>query len=276
MVNHARVLLEKALRERRLDRTLTSALPAPDRSTTMETGVEAVDRALQGGFPQGHLSEVAGPASSGRLTLALQAVAGATTRGELAAFIDTCDGLDVPSVVAAGIVLERLLWVRGQACPVTLAERALERALKACALIVQAGGFGLIVLDLADVPMPVLRRLPPATWLRLQRALEGRDTACVLLVQEPLARSPGGCTITMTARAAWHGEAACSRLLAGVTLAGRVVSARRRTAGDIAVSAYMPEAAGLLDMSAGGLAFPVGQSPVCRQAGYQTAHQQTG
>src|SRR5262245_24491403 len=117
MANHARIALENALREKRLDRTLTTAVGpcAPSETTLASTGVPALDDVLPRGFPHGQLAEIAGPPSAGRLTIALQAMASATSRGELAAYVDTFDRLDVGSAAAAGIALDRLLWVRGQA-----------------------------------------------------------------------------------------------------------------------------------------------------------------
>ena len=56
----------------------------------------------------------------------------------------------------------------------------------------QAGGFGVIALDLCDIPSFVLRQIPASTWLRLQRAVEGRDTVMVMLGAEPITRSAGG------------------------------------------------------------------------------------
>lgn len=244
MANHVRLALENALRAKHLDRTLTTAIAplASGSGVTAATGVSQLDRVLHGGFPHGHLSEIAGPQSSGRLTVALQAMAGATARGELAAFVDTFDRLDVPSAVAAGVNADRLLWIRGQAISRTdavtdLRERTLDRALKAFMLVLQAGGFGLVVLDLAEVPMAALRRLPPPTWLRVQRAVEGREMACVVMTPEPLARSAGGLTLALTARATWCGDAERSRVMTGMTLEGRVISPRRRMDNGLTLSA---------------------------------------
>src|SRR5687768_10558758 len=114
MSSPAVALLESALRARKLDRTLTTAIPpGKGAGSVAATTIAAVDQVLQGGLPRGQLSEIAGPASSGRTTLLLQVVAAATRRGEIAAIVDTFDRLDVASVVAAGIDLDRLLWVRG-------------------------------------------------------------------------------------------------------------------------------------------------------------------
>ena len=253
MAKQALATLETALRARKLDRTLTTALPSLERHDaaadrldrsrdTAPTGAAALDASLRGGFPRGQLSEIAGPASSGRTTLALQTMAAATGRGELAAFVDTFDRLDIASAAAAGIDLDRLLWVRGRsqstwgpasAGPV----RAIDRALKALNLILQAGGFGCVMLDLADAPLIALRRLPFITWLRIQRVVEGRDTACVLLTPQPLARSAGGLTLSLGAHTRWAGDADRNRHLTGADVSVRIVSPRRRVEGTVSLSA---------------------------------------
>src|SRR5678815_3886941 len=116
MAHPAVAVLESALRARKLDRTLTTTLPAiewADPSCLLPTGIPAVDRCLHGGLPRGQLSELAGQCSAGRMTLLLQLMAAATRRGEIVAFVDTHDRLDVASAAAAGVDLSRLLWVRG-------------------------------------------------------------------------------------------------------------------------------------------------------------------
>ena len=107
-----------------------------------------LDARLGGGFPRGQMSEVVGARSSGRTSLLLQMLAAATARGELVALVDVLDMLDVASADAAGIDLERLLWIRGQVVPNPglcrdLNQRALERADQALTLVLQAGNFGL-------------------------------------------------------------------------------------------------------------------------------------
>jgi RecA/RadA recombinase len=118
MANIARAVLETALRARKLDRTLTTALPSLERtdpSALIATDIAALDACLRGGLPRGQLSEIAGPRSSGRMTLLLQLMAAAARRGEIAAVVDTFDRFDVASAVAAGVDLDRLLWIRGRA-----------------------------------------------------------------------------------------------------------------------------------------------------------------
>jgi recA bacterial DNA recombination protein len=213
----ARAAVESLLRDRKLDRTLTTARPLEALAPGVPFQVQTLDTYLQGGLPAGQLSEVVGPASSGRTSLVWQWMAAATRRGDTVALIDTFDRFDPASAVACGIVLERVLWVRGQAIsktagavdpvwlpgvrtvegPGTMVERTLDRALKALNLVLQSGVCPAVVIDMADVPSAALRRIPYTTWLRVQRVIEGSDTTCVLLAPESLARSAGGVTLTL-------------------------------------------------------------------------------
>lgn len=238
MANQALARLESALRARKLDRTLTTALPLLERcdaAASVPTGLAVLDAHLHGGLPRGHLSEVVGPRSSGRTTLVLQMMASATARGEIVALVDPLDRLDVESAAAAGLDLDRLLWVRGYSTGAP--ERAVDRALKAFNLVLQAGGFALVAIDLADVAPRLLQQIPFTTWLRVARVVEGSDTACVLIATEPLARSAGGVTLRLEARPRWTGAAPRSRLMAGLDLAVRVVSPRRGDGGCVRVAA---------------------------------------
>src|SRR5215470_14902534 len=243
MANVAMARLESALRDRKLDRTLTTTLPTWERrddSATVAIDIAALDTCLRGGLPRGQLSEIVGPASSGRTALILQTIAASTRRGEIAALIDTFDRLDVSSAAAAGIDCDRLLWVRGDALSVgrqagSMLERTLDRALKALNLVLQAGGFACVALDVADVPLSALKRIPFTTWLRVQRIIEGSDTACVLVAPQPLARSAGGLTLSLTGHARWGGDAG-RRYLTGADLAVRVVSPRRRVDGEARIT----------------------------------------
>jgi recombination protein RecA len=201
----ARADLESLLRARQLDRTLTTALPPidpRDDAALAPSGVASLDARLGGGFPRGQLSEIVGPRSSGRTSLLLQLAAAATARGELVGLVDALDGLDVESAAAAGVDLTRLLWIRGHVVSNPglcgdLNQRALEQAIRAFTLVLQAGNFGLVVLDVAEAPPAALRRLPFTTWLRLQRMVEGSQTACVLIGSQPMARSSAGLTLQL-------------------------------------------------------------------------------
>jgi recombination protein RecA len=254
----ARASLEALLRERKLDRTLTTAQPFPGAGAEpgLPFRVAALDARLMGGIPRGQVSEVVGAASSGRTTLVWRWVASATQAGLPVALIDTLDRFDPASAAACGVDLDRLLWVRGQAIsrtpgvvdpawlpgvravggPGTLLERAVDRALKALNLVLQSGVCPVVVVDLADVPTAALRRIPYPTWLRVQRLLDGSDTTCVILGPEPLARSAGGVTLTVqppdgeAPRVVTHGPRSLTAAQAGqatVRWAGAAERSRR-------------------------------------------------
>ncbi len=239
----ARAELESLLKARKLDVTLTSAAPLstasvftpgatqPGADDLAVTGVPAIDAALDGGLRRGHLSEIIGGRSSGRTAAVCRALGAAVFRGELVALVDTCDRFDPESAAATGLDLSRLLWIRetGDA----------TRALKAMNLVLQAGGFGLVVLDLADVAPRSVRALPFTTWFRLARVIEGSQTVALLVAAEHLARSSGGATIAMAcmeanattpvpglSRARWTGRSDRARLLQGLDTSPRVVGAR--------------------------------------------------
>jgi hypothetical protein len=197
--------LESLLRARRLDRTLTSSLPPldpHDEYAVGSSGVPGLDAMLGGGFPRGQLSEVVGPRSSGRISLITRLMAAATARHELVALVDVLDMFDVESAGQAGVDLTQLLWIRGQVTAYPgLArdrnERPMEQAIRALALVLGAGSFGLVVFDAGEAPVDPLRRLPFTTWLRLQRMIEGRQTICVLVAGQPMARSSAGLTVKL-------------------------------------------------------------------------------
>jgi recA bacterial DNA recombination protein len=155
----------------------------------VSSGVAALD-ALTGGLPRGALSEITGPASSGRTGVMLAALAGATRREEACALVDASDNFDPASAVAAGVDLDRLLWVRcGEPSRSSLrkdqrrsALGRLEQVLKVTDLLLQGGGFGMVVLDLGDIAPESVRRVPLTSWFRFRRAVE--PTATVLLVIE--------------------------------------------------------------------------------------------
>jgi hypothetical protein len=244
----ARADLESLLRARKLDRTLTTVVPAwPSEGITDEyavaaTGITALDARLDGGFPRGQLSDIAGPRSSGRASLLLHAMAAATARQELVALIDVLDMFDIASAEAAGVDLGRLLWIRGHVVPNPglchdRNPRALDQAVKAIGLVLQAGNFGLVVFDAAEVPAATLARLPFTTWRRLQRMVEGSQTACVLVGDRPIARSAGGVTVQMTARTAGRagGVRVEGRWFAGIDLEVDVVRGHARNYEDVRV-----------------------------------------
>ena len=248
------------------------------------TGIEALDQVLRGGLPVGALTELVGPECSGRTTVALKFVAGLTRAGRVCAWIDVSNALDPASAAAAGVDLERLLWVRcGATKPATshatqcfslpekyltpapvmkglhgggcgghprgevkglaaavggllrsktpnLAPRCaepqrrerrrtesfeanhsqvptnayrpwrpagvgarpwarLDQALRVTDLVLQAGGFSAVVLDLGSLTPEFASRVPLATWFRYRAAAEKTQASLLLLAQYGCAKS---------------------------------------------------------------------------------------
>ena len=240
----ARADLEALLRARKLDRTVPSGIPSPG-IEGVPTGIAGLDARLGTGLPRGELSEITGPRSSGRGSIVQAALAALTRRDGLAALIDPLDMFDPPSAAEAGLVLDRVLWVRGEALSGGRADVLLDRGLKALNLVLQAGGFDLVVFDLAEAPHEAIRRLPFTTWFRLQRTIEGSRTACLLIGRGPIARSAGGVSIQLTRRegrgrraeggTVWAGSGAAS-LFAGLEIDVRIVRARDPEPGRVELS----------------------------------------
>jgi recombination protein RecA len=277
------------------------------------TGIAEADAILEGGIPRGSITEISGAASTGRTSFALTIIAGITQSGAACAWVDVHDALSPESAVAAGVVLERLLWLRTKSIsteqkkdapiqktqpsppvlkrdpihhgggsghprnetrgmenavsllfkgeggllrdksigtpgrsnrplsepkcaePLTRVQRneqvaydrlpsrrgeyflngpaeamqsesrhtsskpqrstpekpwsRLEQALKATDLLLQAGGFAAIVLDMSDVLPQHTMRIPLATWYRFRLAAEQARTALIFLTQSPCASS---------------------------------------------------------------------------------------
>jgi hypothetical protein len=136
------------------------------------TRLTGVDRLLDGGIRRGQTIELVGPRSSGRFSLVLELLAGATESGESAALVDLGDHFDPQAAARTGVVLERLLWAR---------PGRLKQALGSAEVLI-GGGFPLVVLDLGLPPVPGGRGKESA-WLRLRRAAEDHQAA--LLIATP-------------------------------------------------------------------------------------------
>jgi hypothetical protein len=188
-----RVQIEHAL-ERRFPAALT---PVPHTvPETAPTGIARLDRLLDGGLPVGAISEVAGPESSGRTSLALSFLAGRTREGLVCAWVDAGDALDAESAAASGVDLRQLLWVRCRGVgPIAHGpDRAqpwprLDQALRATDLLLQAGGFAALVLDLGGTAPEHGARIPLATWFRFRQAAAQTRCSLLVLAREPLAQS---------------------------------------------------------------------------------------
>jgi recombination protein RecA len=110
------------------------------------TGSLTVDRALGvGGLPRGRVVEVYGPESSGKTTIALQAIAEAQRLGGLCAFVDAEHALDVTYAAALGVKLDDLL-VSQPDCG--------EQALEIADHLVRSAAIDLVVVDSVAALVP--------------------------------------------------------------------------------------------------------------------------
>jgi recombination protein RecA len=294
-----------------------SALEVRPAPAMVPFGIDGLD-ALTGGVPRGALTELFGPASSGRTSVMLSLMASVTRRQEVCALIDVTDSFDPASGAAAGIDLRRLLWVRcgtavssfkfqGSATPqrnperrpATMREAAppakniswsihenydsrlrhaitggcfemtrksgqwtvdggqpissfklqvtspqqqvrnskpetrnfisrnskpetqnfsvksptskwtkLDQALKATDLLLQSGGFGLIVIDLGDISIEQARRIPLTSWFRFRRVVENTPTILLLIARDSCAKTCASLVLQLNASGQWtvHGE----------------------------------------------------------------------
>jgi len=201
--------------------TLGSRLEIRGAPEIVLSGIPEIDM-LSDGLPRGCLTEICGPVSSGRTSVLLAVIAAATRRQEICALVDTSDAFDPQSATSAGVDFKRLLWVRccapnsyvrtrntnredssSHANNASLkaaalasensrndrSESAVEQALRVTDLLLQSGGFGLVVIDLADVPFKTARRIPLTSWFRFRRAVEHTPTVLLVISQQSCAQT---------------------------------------------------------------------------------------
>jgi hypothetical protein len=203
--------------ERSLERRFPAALtPAPRALREVAaTSIAEVDAHLEGGLPVGAISELTGPQSSGRTSLALAFLARRTAEGRACAWVDANDAFDPESAAASGVILPQLLWVRcrdgAAAAPAQTGKSGaagsaknrpneakiwkrpgwthLDQALRAADLLLQAGGFAAIVLDLGSTAREQGNRIPLATWFRFRQAADRARSSLVVLGRAAYAQS---------------------------------------------------------------------------------------
>lgn len=131
--------------------------------------------------PRGRITEIVGLRSSGRTSFLHSILAAAHLAGEFAILVDLNDSFDPCSAAAAGVQLEKLIWIRCNA--------NLEHAMRAADLVIHSGGFGVVALDLAEAAESQLQRIPSTTWFRWRRAVEPTPTVLAVIASRPLAKS---------------------------------------------------------------------------------------
>ncbi len=171
--------------------------------------LEPVNVLLEGGIPRGRISEVIGRRGCGKTSLAAAFISSATRRGEVTAVIDLANSFDPATMAEGGVELSRVLWVHpgevkikglldvegvldayhsplphplpGQGEGIDRKKRA-KNFLRAADLVLEAGGFGLLVMDFGESAFT----LTSSSALRLARMAERSGTAVLMLVTRPV------------------------------------------------------------------------------------------
>lgn len=197
---------------------------------TIPTGIAQID-SVTAGIPVSALAEICGSglASSGKTSVLISLLAQATQQ-HFCALVDAEDSFDPFSARAAGVNFSRLLWVR---CGKQIGDRLqatgyrnnqqqhreqnphfnghkrlkpMEQAFKATDMLLQSGGFGLVVVDLSSLAERLVRKIPLTTWFRFSRVVEKQRTSLVFFEQQPHATSCAGLALNLRAQpAVWSG-----------------------------------------------------------------------
>jgi recombination protein RecA len=113
---------------------------------SISTGSISIDYALGiGGLPRGRVTEIFGPESSGKTTLALQVIAEAQKAGGMAAFVDAEHALDAQYAQKLGVDLENLL--------VSQPDNG-EQALEIVEVLVRSNSVDVVVVDSVAALVP--------------------------------------------------------------------------------------------------------------------------
>ena len=210
--------MQSVILRARLESALGERVPSPftdlDRRVfeSVPTGIAPLD-AMTGGLPRGAITEIFGPLSSGRTSSMVSILAEATASGEVCALVDGNDAFDPKSAAAAGLELNRLLWVR---C------HKLDQVLKSTDLLLQGGGFGRVVMDMTDLPLSHVRSISLASWFRFQRTIEKTPTVLVVMSCESVVKSAAALVLKTE-----MGGAEWSTILNGLNSKIEIIRCRR-------------------------------------------------
>ncbi len=150
MVENKDRLLDEALRQIEKQYGKGSVMRLGDRTNVdvdvISSGSLAIDYCLGvGGFPKGRIVEIYGPESSGKTTLALQAIAECQKKGGKAAFIDAEHAIDPKYAKALGVDIDDLILSQPDSG---------EQALEITEVLAKSGAIDLIVIDSVAALVP--------------------------------------------------------------------------------------------------------------------------
>ena len=116
------------------------------RVEVVPTGAINLDAAIGiGGIPRGRVTEIFGPESSGKTTLALHVVANAQRQGGAAAYIDAEHALDIEYAKKLGVDVDNLLISQPDTG---------EQGLEICEILVRSGALDVVVIDSVAALVP--------------------------------------------------------------------------------------------------------------------------
>jgi len=153
------------------------------------TGALALDLALGvGGLPRGRVTEIYGPESSGKSTLAMHVVAEAQRNGGVCAYIDAEHAMDPAYAAAIGVDVDQLLISQPDTG---------EQALEICDMLTRSGAIDVVVVDsvaaltpraeiegeMGDTHVGLQARLMSQALRKLTGNLSKTDTICIFINQ---------------------------------------------------------------------------------------------
>jgi recombination protein RecA len=156
---------------------------------TVPSGALALDLALGiGGLPRGRVTEIYGPESSGKSTLAMHVVAEAQRLGGICAYIDAEHAMDPIYARAIGVDVDELLISQPDTG---------EQALEICDMLVRSGAIDVVVIDsvaaltpraeiegdMGDTHVGLQARLMSQALRKLTGNLNKTDTICIFINQ---------------------------------------------------------------------------------------------
>jgi recombination protein RecA len=156
---------------------------------TIPTGALSLDLALGiGGLPRGRVTEIYGPESSGKTTLALHVVAEAQRNGGICAYVDAEHAMDPVYAKAIGVDIDQLLISQPDTG---------EQALEITDMLVRSGAIDVIVIDsvaaltpraeiegdMGDSHVGLQARLMSQALRKLTANLNKSNTICIFINQ---------------------------------------------------------------------------------------------
>jgi hypothetical protein len=169
----------------------------------LSSGLVPLDHLLAGGLPRGRITEIA-THGFGWMNIATVFVAAVTRRGEAAAWIDPANAFDPVSMAAAGIDLERVLWVAADSVSISTSLRygAMSSpparqhwaTCQAAELVLNISGFGLMMVDLSGCNYPLAQNAA----LRLARQAERSGTAVLVAIPQRIGGTFAALSLAVT------------------------------------------------------------------------------